>query len=419
MTKNAEHRWYRRRGDPENADMIALCLSDGPRTVPQIEEQFLVIGRRLGLFTELHERDAAAPGKLAHDLGADLKSMARLGWVVQEGERYALASLGREEADKRLAGLRKARAWARQLLRPQMVPQVCLRVHLVLALIKLPAGLLSGSVGLLNDGVDTLLDALSSLLVYVGLRFDRERAVNAVLVLVMLVTGGLTFYEAVRRFFVPSAPDVDWFTFAAAIVSALVCAALWGYQRYVGLRNGSVTLITQSVDSRNHVIVGASVTAGLVASLLRFGLLDTLVGLAVAVLILKSAAELAVETIRSFREEEVDLSRYRMGLAERYEQFRQTQLRDWMLYLVEKQRVLTRQELEARTRKALDFGNNPALRELGLGAQVEASAVIQPCVAELFERGWLQENGQLTITPAGRERLRRLLRGTRRDRHRL
>jgi len=419
MTKNAEHRWHRQRGEPENADMIAMCLADGPRTVPQIEEQFLAFGRRLGLFTELHERHEGAPGELAHDLRGDLESMVRLGWVVREGELYTLTPLGREEADKRLAGLRTLRSRAGQLLRPEMVPQMSLRVHLVLALIKLPAGLLSGSVGLLNDGVDTLLDALGSLLVYLGLRLNRERAVNAVLVLLMLVTGGLTFYEAVRRFFVPAAPDVDWFSFAAAIVSALVCAALWGYQRYVGLRSGSLALITQSVDSRNHVIVGVSVTVGLVASLLRFSLLDTLVGLAVALLILKSAAELAVETLRSFQEEEVDLSRYRMGIAERYKQFRQGQLRDWMLYLVEKQKVLTRQELEARARQALGSGDNPALRELGLDGPSEASAVIQTGVAELFERGWLQEDGQLTITAAGREHLSRLLRRTRRDRHRL
>jgi len=72
----------------------------------------------------------------------------------------------------------------------------------------------------------------------------------------------------VCRFFVPFEPEVDWFTFAATIVSALVCLALWVYQRYVGLRSGSLAFITQSVDSRNHVIVAASVTAGLIGSLL-------------------------------------------------------------------------------------------------------------------------------------------------------
>jgi hypothetical protein len=42
------------------------------------------------------------------------------------------------------------------------------------------------------------------------------------------------------------------------------------------VRSANVALITQSIDSRNHVIVAASVTAGLVAALLHFALLDTI-----------------------------------------------------------------------------------------------------------------------------------------------
>jgi hypothetical protein len=265
-------------------------------------------------------------------------------------------------------------------------------------------------VGLLNDATDTLLDGLSSVLVYLGLRFDGERAANVVLVLMMLGTGGFTFYEAVRRFFAPFEPEVDWFTFLAAILSALVCWALYLYQRFVGLRNGSLALITQSVDSRNHVIVAASVTAGLVAALLHFPLLDTLVGLAVAVLILKSAIELAVETVRSLGAEEVDLSRYEMELAGWYERFRRAQLRDWMLYLVEKRGVRTRGELIAEAQRALDFSDNPMLRELGVRQPPQVGDLVEQSAAELFERGWLQDDGGLRVTDAGRERLQRQMR---------
>ena len=168
------------------------------------------------------------------------------------------------------------------------------------------------------------------------------------------------------------------------------------------------------MDSRNHVIVAAGVTAGLVASLLRFPLLDTLVGLAVAVLILKSAVELAVETVRSLGEEETDLSRYKMGLAGWYEQFRQAHMRDWMLYLVEKQGIERRAELIAQARQTLDFGDNPMLRELGFGRLPQADEIVEQSIQELFERGWLVEEEQLSVTDAGREHLRRRMReGTR------
>jgi cation diffusion facilitator family transporter len=419
MTAHKKPRRHQQREKRDHSDMIAICLSDGPRTVAEIEKQFIAFPRRFGLFIELFDQESIDRGDLTQDLLIDLEKMREAGWVEQQEEQYALTPLGHEKAAKRLAGLRKAGVITRKLMQPQTVSQVSLGVHLGLAALKLPAGLLSGSVGLINDAADTLLDGLASLLVYAGLRLNRERAVNVVLVLLMLGTGGLTFYEAVRRFFTPFKPEVDWFAFLAAALSGLVCLVLWAYQRYIGLRSGSVALITQSVDSRNHVIVALSVTAGLIASLLRFNLLDTLVGLVVAILILKSAVELGIETIRSLREGDTDLSRYKMGLIERYTQFRQAQLRDWMLYLVEKEEVLTHAELRARACQAFDFSDNPALRGLGLDRQSDAGEPIEQSLQELYGYGWLVGSERLSATDAGREHLSRLMGRTRGERHRL
>ena len=230
-------------------------------------------------FAERLER-ADKRERLMRNVQETLDDLVARGWAVRQGdqasrygERYALTESGREEARRMLVDVRQVGAKLGELALPETVSKVSLAVHLGLAALKLPAGLLSGSVGLLNDAADTLLDGLSSLLVYAGMRLDKGRAVSVVLVLLMLVTGGFTFYEAVRRFFAPFEPEVDWFTFLATILSALVCLVLYFYQRFVGLRGGSMALITQSVDSRNHVVVAASVTAGLVGSLLRFPLL--------------------------------------------------------------------------------------------------------------------------------------------------
>ena len=392
---------------------IAAALWDGPRTLPEVVEHFYSYARLLGFFSVTGRMERRHQG-MAKRIEESVEQLIERGWVVRQGERYALTPAGREEARKPLADMRRTRARLDELAQPRTVSQVGLAVHWGLAALKLPAALLSGSVGLLNDATDTLLDGLSSVLVYFGLRFDKERAANVVLVSLMLATGGFTFYEAVRRFFVPFEPEVDWFTFLAAVLSALVCLALYGYQRFVGLRSGSLALITQSVDSRNHVIVAVSVTAGLIASLLRFPLLDTLVGLAVAALILKSAVELAVEAVRSLGEEEMDLSRYQMGLVERYERFRQEQLGDWLLYLVEKQGVRTRSELLAQAHQALDFSHHPMLRELGLARPSHADEMIEQTLAELFERGWLVGDERLSLTDAGREHLRWRMRGAHR-----
>ena len=381
---------------------VAATLLDGPKMLEEISDGYCGYLRALGFFKiserQAHEQSASTRERL--------EELIERGWVTHEGAHYVLTSLGREEVNERLAQLGETGDLIRRFLQPQVVSKVTLGIHLALATFKMPAGILSGSVGLLNDAADTLLDGLSSLLVYLGLRFDKERAVNVVLVLFMSGTGALTFYEAVHRFFVPIAPDVDWYTFLAAILSALACLGLWAYQRYVGLRSGIMALITQSVDSRNHVIVAASVTAGLVGSLLRFPLLDTLVGLGVAFLILKSALELAIETVRSLSEEELGLTRFEFGIAAQYDKFRQAQLRDWMFCLVEKQGMENRAEVVARSRQALDFNRVPALRAMGLAQpQQNVEEIIEGGLEELLQCGWLKGEDQLSITDAGRTRL--------------
>jgi Co/Zn/Cd efflux system component len=278
----------------------------------------------------------------------DLAGLIKAGWVIQEGDRYALTEYGRLQVGRILEDASSSTEWIihrlRSLIQPEAASKVTLIVQIILALIKLPAGLLSGSVGLINDSADTILDLFSSLLVYLGIRFDKERLVSTLLVVFMLGTGSFTLYEAMERVITPDVPKVDWFPFAAAILSAMAGLFLWTYQRYVGIHSGLMTFIAESVDSRNHVIVALSVIAGLAASLLRFGLLDTLVGLVVAILILWSAIQLVVDLLRSSADEKVDLSHYGFWLLNAYEHFRDSHLREWMLYLVDQREVQTRGE---------------------------------------------------------------------------
>ena len=85
----------------------------------------------------------------------------------------------------------------------------------------------------------------------------------------------------------------------------------------------------------------------------------------------------------------MDLSRYEFGIAVQFEWFRQAQVRDWVLYLVQKQGIQTRAGFVAREHR------------------VQARKMIEQSLAELFERGWLVGNQQLSVTDAGREHLRR------------
>jgi hypothetical protein len=304
----------------------------------------------------------------------------------------------------------------RSLGTPQTASKLTILVQVALALVKLPAGLLSGSVGLLNDSFDTILDFVSSLLVYLGVRFNRERIASIMLVACMTATSGFTLYEAVRRIFVVHVPRVEWFPFFAALLSAASGLSLWQYQRYVGRRSGSMAFIAESVDSRNHVFVALGVTAGLVASLLGFGLLDVLVGLAVALLILWSAIELVIELFRSSGGEEVNLTRYGLWLREVFHNARDRLLINVMSGLIERGDASTKAELIERVRRAVDFRENPWMHAVGLDRQIAPDAVIESVIEECMRRNLFADCEPLVLSERAKELLARQ---TRNRRHRV
>jgi len=97
-----------------------------------------------------------------------------------------------------------------------------------------------------------------------------------------------------------------------------------------------------------------------------------------------------------------------LGINAPFHRFLQSQLRDWMLYLVDRRGIRTRGELIARASQALDFNAIPAVQVMELAqGQPQADELIERSLAELFQRGWLMEEGQLSVTDAGRKRLER------------
>lgn len=383
---------------------IVVALWNRPKTLQEIVDHFYSYIRLMGLLKTISRMDRRH-NAIKNWIEGSINVLINRGWITRDGERYALTSLGCEEAKRPLDDMHRMRLLLNNMAQPQTASKVGVAVHFCLAAFKLPAALISGSVGLLNDATDTLLDGISSILVYFGIKFKRERTANVVLVLLMLATGSATFYGALRRFFIPIKPQVDWFTFLAAILSAIICGILYLYQRIVGIRNGSLTLIAQSVDSRNHVIVAISVMAGLIATLFNFPLLDTVVGFIVTILILKSAIELAVETFRSLGEESVDLSRYKIGIAGWYEKLQQDQMCDWMLYLVGRRSALTKTDLSTQSHEAFDLSNNPMLKELGVNKLQNLNEMVEKGIQTLYARGWLNGAEPLSLSDTGKARL--------------
>lgn len=402
-------RHVRRREDDYGHQWVVLSLlRDAPKNEEELRENFHQFARRLGLFPEL-TRGGGSRRVDPEWLCPALQRLEREGYVVLRNGCYELTEPGREQADKAAAeGLRAREVLDNMILQPVTVSKVTMVVHFALAALKLPAALLSGSVGLLNDAVDTLLDGVGSLLVWQGIKADRERLANIVLVALMLGTGSFAAYEAVRRLFVPSPLTVDWLAVAATCVSGGVCALLWLYQRFTGLKRRCFPLITQSVDSRNHVLVALGVLAGLVAAAVDFPLLDVVIGLVVAALILKSAIELAVELARREADEGDSLSRYRPAMARWYDRFRVKRTRDFLLMVLDEDGPMSTDALHEVMQRKLGFSNEQAWSGMVPVQQDAARNTVDEAIGALVSQGWARlVDGRLGLTQAGRDRTSR------------
>jgi len=384
---------------------ILMILTEGDKTFPEILEGFERFMHHFGHFGREEVVAGFTEDTFTAAVEEAIEKLEREGAVIQRGEVYSLTPEGRRRAEKARRQYQEFGRLVEGLLHPQTVSLVGLGVHIVLAVLKLIAGTISGSIGLISDGMDTAMDGLSSVLVFVGLRLNKEQIVNVVLVLLMLGVGIGAGYEAVHRVFVPEEVEADLLTFAAAILSGLVCLLLSLYQRYVATRSGQQPLIAQAVDSRNHAIVAAGVITGLVATLLRFPLLDTLVGLAVAALILKSGVELAMEMVRALRGEEMDFSRYELGFVEEYRRFQERQLAEWLLHIIAEEGPLARPALLARCREVLDAQDVPILRELGWGKGAGLEKQVVGALETLVEQGLVTAGDVLQVTEKGRAEL--------------
>ena len=336
---------------------ILVVLSAGPKTPAEIEDAFRAYGRRLPGDPRPHLGSRGAGTRLGRSLALAMDQAVEAGWAVKRkhGDQFQLTKAGRAEADRVLADLRSRRGRVHRLLRPSSAATTTMAAQIAITGIKVPAALISGSAAQLNDAAEELVDVIASIAVYLGLRFNAERLANVVVVALMAVTGCFTLALAVRRVVVPVTPTVSWYPLTVAAASVPAYAVRSAYERSAGLRGGNVSLVSQSVDSRNHALAGLAVTAGLVSVALGATVIDTTIGLVLALFILKSCADLTRDLVRSNRGgQPPGLSRYSLWIADRLERIIKARIETWLLYLIGTEKVTARADLLRRAAAAAD-----------------------------------------------------------------
>ena len=176
---------------------------------------------------------------------------------------------------------------------------------------KVIIGTLSGSVSITADAMNNLSDAASSIVTLVGFKLAEQPAdaehpygharfeyLSGLVVSAMIVIIGFELAKTSVGKILSPVPVVFSAPLAAVLVLS-IAVKLWLclFNRTLGRKINSTTLLATSEDSRNDIITTAAVLLAAVIEAVSGLSIDGFVGLAVSLFILYSGAKLAKETI--------------------------------------------------------------------------------------------------------------------------
>lgn len=177
--------------------------------------------------------------------------------------------------------------------------------------VKITVGTISGSVAITADAVNNLFDASSSIISLLGFKLASKPAdedhpygharyeyLSGLLVAILIMYIGIELLKSsVAKIITPSPVAFSWITVAVLVLSVAIKLWLSLFNKNIGQKINSSTLIATSVDSRNDVITTASVIIAMIVSHYTSFELDGYVGCAVALFILYSGFGLIRETL--------------------------------------------------------------------------------------------------------------------------
>jgi Co/Zn/Cd efflux system component len=384
--------------------LLALNAADKPLTLHGFRHQLQRMGHHFGMSSFLikHDQDMLRDS----DLQADLAYLAKEGHVVQHSDgSYELTVSGRQVATRMDSQMGRVAATVGRFVSDGMLASsISIGVNAILAALKLVVGFLLNSVALIADGFDSSVDVASAIAVYLGIRTRRELASTIFIIVVMTGTACFIAYESITKLIAGETVDASWIAFATATVSGLVCYGMSVYQHFVGKRLGSLSLLSQSVDSRNHVIQAGAVIVGLVFALLGIYAVDAIVGLVVAVLILRSAIQLTVETRRAAGGEDTDTSHFQREYERLWNTRQRRYFESWLLVLLEEPH--TRAELLNHYEDVFSAEDLPVVKHFSPARTFNLPENLDSLLRGMQQAGKLALSGNhYVITDVGKEAL--------------
>jgi Co/Zn/Cd efflux system component len=281
------------------------------------------------------------------DLEENLRKAVEKKVLEERDGRYHLTPGGREIAEHMQRVIPTFMKW---VFSPQTASFVSLVAHMVMSVLKLSVGFLSRSAGLTADGIDNAVDTLSSLLVWLGIKYDKEKLVSVFVLITMFVSVGGVALATFDKIIHSGPIQEGLLAFVVSGLCGLVMLGLSSYQYMVGKKGSNFAIMCQAVDSRNHFLTSLLVCGGILLSFFAklwsapwLFYADAAASAIIGLMILLGAIELVQQLIKE-SEQGVEVSHFMKKTEERT---KEKILLKWLTGQLQSI-SLTREELEER-----------------------------------------------------------------------
>lgn len=188
----------------------------------------------------------------------------------------------------------------------------------ILIILKVIAGILSGSVSIISEAIHSSMDLVASIIAFFSVRISSKPAdkdhpyghgkfenVSGVIEgLLIFIAAFLIILEAVKKLFEQTEMSQTWVGIAVMVISAVINTFVSKKLYKVAIEEDSVALEADALHLKTDVYTSLGVGIGLLLlNITGIKLLDSLVAIAVACMIIKEAWELCSNAFRPLLDE--------------------------------------------------------------------------------------------------------------------
>ena len=180
-----------------------------------------------------------------------------------------------------------------------------------LFILKIVAGLMSGSIALISDALNSCTDIISSIAVFICVRISDKQAdeghpfghsrAEPVAGLIVAILAGILGFELIRssfeRFFSEPEVNVTSFIIVVPVITIIAKLVMSSYFKKTAKAVHSSAIMASSVDSLMDVFVSAAALIGIIGAACGLPVLDPVAGLVISFWIIYTGYKIGVENI--------------------------------------------------------------------------------------------------------------------------